>query len=581
MRKLLAIIGVSFGWACAANAQLGQTTDWWSFGGDAQRSGWEKSDQKFAKTDVPNFQLLWKMKIANRTAGVRSLMAPVIVGNLIGSRGFKELAFVVGSSGHLASIDADLARMYWEKDVEPAAAQARSNGGSSCAGGLTATPTLAAPFVFRFGAPAPPPVTPSASATPSTNPVRDATSTQSPGGTPRPGGANAGPATGPASPPAPPAAAVPSASTLARIFAPKPIYVLSSTGNLHKLNVDNGAEMQPPVPYLPANANAHSLNVADTVVYTTTSGKCGGVPNAVWAADLGNPNSQPVSFEINGSEPVGVGGPVLGTDGTVYVQTGDGDLDPSSNQYGNAVLALSAKDLKLKQYFALPRSYSPRSNAELNGVTPVVFGYKGKDLIVTAGKDSRLYVLDSTSLGGPDNKTPLSVSMPLAKTEPAISAGGVWGGLSTWEEPNGTRYILAPVWGELGAEVKAPADNGEVKTGAIVAFKLQDTDGKPTLTLAWVSRNISSPAPPVMAQGVVFALSNGDSGKKAKKSGTDHATLYALDASTGKEMYSSGDQVKTPGSLTGLSLANGRVYFTTTDNTIWAFGKYLETGHTN
>src|SRR5438874_2608506 len=66
-----------------SNAQLGQTSDWWSYGGDAQRSGWEKSDQKFAKTDVPKFQLLWKMKIANKATGPRSLMAPVIVGNLI------------------------------------------------------------------------------------------------------------------------------------------------------------------------------------------------------------------------------------------------------------------------------------------------------------------------------------------------------------------------------------------------------------------------------------------------------------------------------------------------------------------
>src|SRR4051812_40415490 len=103
--------------ACALHAQLGQTSDWWSYAGDAQRVGWEKTDQKFAKADVPNFRLLWKMKIASNAAGPRTLMAPVIVGNLIGSRGFKELAFVAGDSGQLARIAAGPAPMYWEKDV--------------------------------------------------------------------------------------------------------------------------------------------------------------------------------------------------------------------------------------------------------------------------------------------------------------------------------------------------------------------------------------------------------------------------------------------------------------------------------
>jgi hypothetical protein len=366
---------------------------------------------------------------------------------------------------------------------------------------------------------------------------------------------------------------------MAHLFEPKPIYVLTSNGALHKLNVDNGAEMQPATQFLPPNADAHSLNIADAVVYTTTTMNCGGIPNAVWAIDLSKPApNAPISFALNGEDLTGIGGPVLGTDGTVYVQTGDGDLDPSANKYGSAVLALTAKELKLKSYFALPRTQSGRSNPELNGTSPVVFAHKGKDLIVTAGKDGRLYLLDSTSLGGTDNSTPQFRTAPLAKTDAAIEAGGVWGGLSTWEETNGTRYVLAPVWGQLNDELKAPNDNGEVKAGAIVAFKLEETEGKLSLTLAWVSRNMSSPAPPVIAQGVVFAVSNGESGRKAKKNRTDHATLYALDALTGKEMYSTADQVKVPGALSGVSVANGRVYFTTTDSTIWAFGKYLETG---
>jgi len=87
------------------------------------------------------------------------------------------------------------------------------------------------------------------------------------------------------------------------------------------------------------------------------------------------------------------------------------------------------------------------------------------------------------------------------------------------------------------------------------------------LTPAWMSRDMVAPEPPVTTGGIVFALSTG---------GTSNAVLYALDAATGKELYSTGTQVTAPGNLTGMTLANGRVFFTTTDNTLWGFGIYLE-----
>jgi outer membrane protein assembly factor BamB len=113
--------------------------------------------------------------------------------------------------------------------------------------------------------------------------------------------------------------------------------------------------------------------------------------------------------------------------------------------------------------------------------------------------------------------------------------------------------------------LKSLATNGAAPNGSLIAFKLEERDGKPVLTPAWVSRDLSSPVPPAITSGIVFALSTGN-----------HATLYALDATTGKELYSTGNQVKTPANLTGMTVANGRVYFTTTDSTLYAFGIFLE-----
>ena len=50
-----------------------------------------------------------------------------------------------------------------------------------------------------------------------------------------------------------------------------------------------------------------------------------------------------------------------------------------------------------------------------------------------------------------------------------------------------------------------------------------------------------------------------------------HATIYALDAHTGKELWSSGDQIASFNHFSGLSVANGRVYIGTYDGTLYCF----------
>ena len=58
----------------------------------------------------------------------------------------------------------------------------------------------------------------------------------------------------------------------------------------------------------------------------------------------------------------------------------------------------------------------------------------------------------------------------------------------------------------------------------------------------------------------------------ARIANSTHATLYALDAETGKELYSSGDQITSFVHFGGLSIANGRVYIATFDSTLYCFG---------
>src|ERR1700737_3473044 len=143
-------------------------------------------------------------------------------------------------------------------------------------------------------------------------------------------------------------------------------------------------------------------------------------------------------------------------------------------------------------------------------VTPVIFNYKGKELMVDAGKECRMYLMDTKSIGGDDHRTPLYRSPLLCNEDVNFASAGIWGWLWSGEDAKGTRWVLTPIWGAKHSAFKAPIENGTVKDGAIVAFKVEENNGKWQLTPAWISRDMNRAEPPVIANGVIFAYGNGE-----------------------------------------------------------------------
>ena len=77
----------------------------------------------------------------------------------------------------------------------------------------------------------------------------------------------------------------------------------------------------------------------------------------------------------------------------------------------------------------------------------------------------------------------------------------------------------------------------------------------------WTTPRLESPGQPAVAGGIVFTLTRGS-----------QPVLYAFDAATGKQLYSSGNAIHGK-SITGdLAIANGHIVFTTIDGTIYCFG---------
>src|SRR5690242_20189871 len=491
--------------------------DWPTDGATSKRDGWQRNENILSTDTVKGMKLLWKLKLDNQPREMHSLFPAMIAENVQTASGPKQIAIEAGSSDNLYGIDVATGKLLWSKHFPYKSEKPQLPGrGPLCPGGLTATPVIA------------------------------------------------------------PAAA----------SGQRTVYAASSDGMLHQINMADGEETASPVNFLPPNAKAYALNLHDNVIYSTTAQGCGGNENGVWAIDLSSPDKKVTKFIPGGRGGLwGRTGAAIGSDGTLYSPTGDGPFNPEKHEFSEAIIAVTPKELKLKDYFSpINAAFMWKRDLDMQ-VTPAVFDYKGRELLATSSKECRMFLLDSKSLGGADHRTPLYRSPLVCNEEVNFAAAGVWGSLASWQDAGGTRWVLAPFWGPVHPKFKVPVSYGPVEHGAIVAFKVEEKDGKTWLEPAWMSRDMNQAEPPVVANGVVYAYGSGENNTQAtpeeglgantskeRISKSTHAILYALDAETGKELWSSGDQITSFAHFTGLSVANGRVYLGTYDSNIYSFG---------
>jgi len=365
------------------------------------------------------------------------------------------------------------------------------------------------------------------------------------------------------------------------------IYAVSWDGTLHQVNLADGEVVAPPAKFMPPNGKPYALNLWKNVIYTHTAQGCGGHPNVAYAYDL-------ATGKVGSWGPAGGGmwgrtGPAISSKGVMYTGTGDGPWDPEHGIYGNGIVGIqqnpTTKALELVDYFA-PSNAEWLFKRDLDmQVTPAIFAYKTRELMVSAGKECRVYLMDTESIGGDDHRTPLYRTPLLCNEGLNFASAGIWGAMASWADANGTRWVLAPFWGPKHSLFKAPLEHGEVREGAIAAFKVEERDGGLQLTPAWISHDMNRAEPPVVVNGVVFGYGSGESttqatptlGLRANSSefrikNSTHAVLYALDGQTGEELWSSGTQITSWNHWAGLSVANGRVYLGTFDGTVYCFG---------
>jgi outer membrane protein assembly factor BamB len=531
-------------WALAAallipGTSLAQTSsEWLTFGYDQQRSGWNAAESTLSAKNVGRLKLLWRAQLGTPPldTSLSTLTAPLVVQGVKTAQGHKDLLFTIGIDDTIFAIDAGGGGIVWQKSF-PNPGKPQRPATTNCANTEQATPVI---------------------------------------------DKSAG-----------------------------VIYFTTSDGKLRGLGLAAGDERLTPTPFVAPNSRNWSLNLIDKVVYTAAGRGCGGdaaqpiEPGAVSAMDVSDPTHPQLSRFFTGrgrpAGPWGRGGPVAGPQG-VYVQTADGNRDPAGGIFGNAVLAVQPKAYGIADSF-IPPSWKNLNakDLDLGSGSPVIFPFQNRTLLATSSKEGVIYVLDAKNLGGgvaADHAKALYTSPRLGNDAEHYYGHGVWGGLSTWQDAAGARWLYVPMWGPPGKDgFPFPESYGDAPHGSIMALTVVEKDGTVTLAPQWLSRDLAVPDNVAVANGVVYAVQTGeqllqhftnpeDHGKArpgeqaetvaslAKFRSTPIAPmiLYALDAQTGKQLYSSGKILGNWVHFSQPAVAMGKVFLVSHDAHVYAFG---------
>jgi outer membrane protein assembly factor BamB len=224
-----------------------------------------------------------------------------------------------------------------------------------------------------------------------------------------------------------------------------------------------------------------------------------------------------------------------------------------------------------------------------------------------------VYLLDANALGGglQEHSTPLYQSARLGNDEVLLGGRGVWGAMATYQDPQGERFLYVPMWGPAskdGPQFKYRYD--DAPHGSVMGFRISAEGDKPSMIPEWISRDMQVPDPPVVANGVVYAIQTGEQtiqnptrgdvtgtpapaaapvagrgptnaaaataaaaqSAKFRATPVSNLILYAFDAQTGKQLYSSEKLITSWVHFSEPVVAMGKVFVVSWDAHVYAFG---------
>ncbi len=420
--------------------------------------------------------------------GADAVSPPMLLGPIVTHRGIKELVFVESTTGRVSAVDADLGRVFWSRDLAVKPAP------KGCPAVAPVSPAMLSSVAAAVS-----PV--------SSNDDDDEFSDGS-----------------------------------------RPLRVVTADGSVHALRASTGEDVAPPGKF---SGQGPSMFAGFGEMLFAGWGE-----RAPAGCDDPRPRLEAIRADGLGAAPVmrpesGVlFGIAAGIHGALYAS-----IDGPKAVVG---LVLASETLKRKDTLSLRVDVSKElrlkrgrfPESQFLDSTILVFPWQRGEMAASVSSGGQL-ILWRRGDGDAANSTS-AIFDGLSSHDPANERWSALGGLATWAEASGERWLCL---------ITTDGDSRR-----LLAFRVLETNGKPDLKLAWRSETFMSIGAPVVGAGVVYFMANGGKGP----------ALTALDAKTGALLLSTSEGLEASEISEGVALANGHLCFTSAEGTLYCFGLPLE-----
>ena len=425
--RALAVVAVAVAvGSLVTQAQSRPPQEWLTWGGDIERTGWNRGETALSKASVGKLTLKWKAQIDKQVpldieSGASMLTAPLVVQGVRTPTGPKTLVYTLAASNTIAALDATTGTVVWQQKIENTVEPVNA-ANWVCTNTSTATPVIdkANGLIYLIAADGrlhgmdlttgqrkllPPEFVPPYSRNWSLNLIDGVIYT-----------------------------------TVGRGCGNAPV------GEDATRTGYTPPTLAPP-PAQPAPAGAAAA--AGDQAAPQRRARPPAVASHMIALDLNNPAHPVTRFFTSPSRPGGAwtrAGLAWGHD-SFFVQTADGAWDPPTRQWGQTLLRLAPKTLQVMDYFT-PANLEEINAKDLDYASggTIAFTAGGRKLVLSAGKDGTVYLHDALSLGGADHRTPL-FAVKAGNDEMSYASTGVWGAPATAVDAKSRRWVYLPMWG--------------------------------------------------------------------------------------------------------------------------------------
>lgn len=144
--------------ALALYAQGGRTREWLTWGGDQERTGWNRGETALSKQNVARLALKWKAQIDKDVSieiesGNSMLTAPLVAQNVRTPGGARTVVYTLSAANTLVALDAATGSPIWQRTVDRTV-QPSSEANWICTNMSTVTPVIdkAASTIYMISA---------------------------------------------------------------------------------------------------------------------------------------------------------------------------------------------------------------------------------------------------------------------------------------------------------------------------------------------------------------------------------------------------------------------------------------------